>query len=67
MTELKSTHMQVPDPDLPIQAAGGHQAWDGGVKGHAPGGPPVAHQGVQALSSLHLRYVNIVVDVGGGH
>ena len=59
--------MQVPDAYFPVQTAGGHQAGDGGVEGHAPGGPAVAHQGVEALPRLHLRDVDVVVHVGGGH
>lgn len=37
------THMQVPYADFPIKAPRGHQARDGGVKGHTPGGSAVAH------------------------
>ena len=62
-----STHMQVPDAYFPVQTARGHQAGDGGVKGHAPGGPAVPNKRVEALPRLHLRDVDVVVDVGGGH
>jgi len=59
--------MEVPDANFSIKAPGGHQAGDGGVKGHAPGGPAVAHQRVEALPRLDLGDVDVVVDVGGGH
>lgn len=59
--------MQIPDADLSVKAPGGHQAGDGRVKGHAPGCAAVSHQRMQALSSLHLRDVDVVVDVSGSH
>lgn len=59
--------MQIPNANFSIKAPGGHQARDGGVKGHAPRRPPVAHQGVQALSSLHIGDVDVMVDMGWGH
>lgn len=59
--------MQVPDADLSVKAPGGHQTWDGRVKGHAPGRAAVAYQRMQALSSLHLCDVDVVIDMSGSH
>ena len=38
-----NTHVQVPDTNFTVKAPGGHQAGDGGVKGHTPGRSTVAH------------------------
>lgn len=63
----KSTHVQVPDADLPIEAPRSHQTQDGGVKCHTPRGAPMAHQRVNALSRLHLRDVDVMVDMSRCH
>lgn len=39
----ENTHVQVPDTNFTVKAPRSHQAGDGGVKGHTPGGSTVAH------------------------
>ncbi len=59
--------MEVPDPHLAAQAAAGNDAGVGGMELDAPGGAGVALQGLQAAPGLHLRDVDVVVAVRGGH
>jgi hypothetical protein len=59
--------VEVPDPHLAAQAAAGNDAGVGGMELDAPGGAGVALQGLQAASGLHLRDVDVVVAVRGGH
>lgn len=37
------------------------------MKSQTPRGSAVTHQGVQALSSFHIRDINVMVDMSGSH
>lgn len=58
--------MQIPNPNLPIQAARSNKAWDGGMKSDTPRSAAVSNQRMNTLASLHLRNIDIMVHVGGG-
>ena len=59
------THVQVPDPDLAAQTAGGDQLAVGRVEGDAPGAARVAAERVQQGAAGDVRHVDVVVAVGG--